>query len=60
MMVWVVCCVCRPSTGTTGSGGSFQSQAEQLAHMGFDLARALEILDIVHGNMDLAIEMLSQ
>jgi hypothetical protein len=34
-------------------------KAEQLAQMGFDKARALEILDIVDGNVDLALDMLS-
>jgi hypothetical protein len=34
-------------------------KAEQLAQMGFDKARALEILDIVDGNLESAVDMLS-
>ncbi len=37
----------------------FQNEADQMAQMGFDRAKALEILEIAHGNMELAIEMMS-
>ena len=43
-----------------GGGRSKHSEkAEQLAQMGFDKARALEILDIVDGSVDVALDMLS-
>jgi len=45
--------------GGSGGGGGYESQAGQLAAMGFDKSKALEILSIVNGNMELAIEMLS-
>jgi len=47
----------RPSTA--GGGGDFSDQAEQLSQMGFDKKKALEILQIVNGNMELALDMLS-
>eukprot|EP00290_Baffinella_frigidus_P017776 CAMPEP_0180207836 /NCGR_PEP_ID=MMETSP0987-20121128/10392_1 /TAXON_ID=697907 /ORGANISM="non described non described, Strain CCMP2293" /LENGTH=71 /DNA_ID=CAMNT_0022163889 /DNA_START=30 /DNA_END=245 /DNA_ORIENTATION=+ len=56
----------RPSTrgGAAGSGdsggtGRWMEQADQLAAMGFDKQRALEILDIVNGNLETAMDMLS-
>lgn len=45
----------RPPT----AGGNYTEQAEQLSMMGFDKERALEILQIVNGNMELALDMLS-
>jgi hypothetical protein len=45
----------RPPT----AGGSYAEQAEQLSLMGFDKQKALEILQIVNGNMELALDMLS-
>lgn len=45
----------RPPT----AGGNYAEQAEQLSMMGFDKDRALEILQIVNGNMELALDMLS-
>ena len=49
--------------GNVAAGGGGRSKhsekAEQLAQMGFDKARALEILDIVDGSVDLALDMLS-
>ena len=49
------------SNVAAGGGGrsKHSEKAEQLAQMGFDKARALEILDIVDGNVDLALDMLS-
>ena len=49
------------SNVAAGGGGrsNHLEKAEQLAQMGFDKARALEILDIVDGNVDLALDMLS-
>lgn len=45
----------RPPT----AAGNYNEQAEQLTQMGFDKERALEILQIVNGNMELALDMLS-
>lgn len=45
----------RPPT----AAGNYNDQAEQLSQMGFDKQRALEILQIVNGNMELALDMLS-
>jgi hypothetical protein len=45
----------RPPT----AGGNYAEQAEQLSLMGFDKQKALEILQIVNGNMELALDMLS-
>jgi hypothetical protein len=49
------------SNVTAGGGGrrKHSEKAEQLAQMGFDKARALEILDIVDGSVELALDMLS-
>ena len=47
----------RPSTA--GGGVNYDDQAEQLAQMGFDKERAREILQIVNGSMELALDMLS-
>jgi hypothetical protein len=49
------------SNVAAGGGGrsNHLEKAEQLAQMGFDKARALEILDIVDGNVELALDMLS-
>ena len=47
----------RPSTA--GGGANYDDQAEQLAQMGFDKERAREILQIVNGSMELALDMLS-
>ena len=49
------------SNVAAGGGGrrKHSEEAEQLAQMGFDKARALEILDIVDGNVELALDMLS-
>ena len=37
----------------------YHAEAEQMVMMGFDRTKALEFLEIAHGNMELAIEMLS-
>jgi hypothetical protein len=49
------------SNVAAGGGGSsnHSEKAEQLAQMGFDKARALEILDIVDGSVELALDVLS-
>ncbi|EKX52773.1 NPL4-like protein, forms a complex with UFD1 and CDC48 [Guillardia theta CCMP2712] len=47
----------RPATAS--SAAQYEEQADQLEMMGFDRNRALEILNIVHGNIETAIEMLS-
>ncbi len=49
------------SNVAAGGGGrrKHSEKAEQLAQMGFDKARALEILDTVDGNVELALDMLS-
>jgi len=47
----------RPSS--SAGSGNYTDQAEQLSQMGFDKQRALEILQIVNGNMELALDMLS-
>eukprot|EP00960_Hanusia_phi_P078028 768772-Hanusia_phi.AAC.2 len=47
----------RPATAS--SSAQYEEQADQLEMMGFDRNRALEILNIVHGNIETAIEMLS-
>jgi hypothetical protein len=44
---------------TSGGRANYNEQAEQLSQMGFDKQRALEILDIVNGNMEVALDMLS-
>ena len=50
----------RPPAAAGGGGRSNHAEkAEQLAQMGFDKTRALEILDIVDGNVELALDMLS-
>jgi hypothetical protein len=52
--------MCRPSTSGSGDRSmAYQKEADQMVMMGFDRAKALEILEIAHGNMELAIEMLS-
>lgn len=48
-----------PGGGAVEGRGGYDSEAGQLASMGFDKKKALEILTIVNGNMELAIEMLS-
>ena len=47
----------RPSS--SAGGGNYTEQAEQLSQMGFDKQRALEILQIVNGNVEMALDMLS-
>ena len=49
----------RPGMGAQSGGGNYESEATQLASMGFDKKKAKDILSIVNGNMELAIEMLS-
>lgn len=49
----------RSTTRAEGGVRSYQNEADQLAGMGFDKQRALEILGIVQGNIELAIEMLA-